>query len=338
MKTRFLYVSLFAILLVACEKSEWMTDGDYFFLENKEAVMPVWVKGNRNSDVFIITVHGGPGGTSGHEFPISKGFKLLEEKYNIVYWDQRMSGMAQGDPDPSTLTIDQHIEDLEKLVELIRYKYNPSSLFLLGHSWGGVMCSGYLGSGDHQDFFNGWIDLDGSIQEAIEVKEMKKWILEKVPLYYDYDPEFYQYIIDWYAENPTPKSSAGQPYWYASSLGGYVYDYEASLAKSPVPYAELAFRSPYAWSFYWTRYTDISWVDGYDMIDEVNKIEIPALLLWGADDGVVTKEVGQYAYNILGTDLPHKHLILLDSCAHSPHYDQPEKFFTEVVQFVEMYK
>ncbi len=56
-----------------------------------------------------------------------------------------MSGMSQGDPDPSTLTIDQHIEDLEKVIQLIKVKYNPGSLFLLGHSWGGVMTAGYLG-------------------------------------------------------------------------------------------------------------------------------------------------------------------------------------------------
>lgn len=38
-------------------------DGDFFYVENNEAQMPVWVRGNENSEVFIIHLHGGPGGS-----------------------------------------------------------------------------------------------------------------------------------------------------------------------------------------------------------------------------------------------------------------------------------
>ena len=327
------------LFLTGCEKAEWLTAGDYFFLENKGATMPVWVKGNSNSDVYIITVHGGPGGgTSGHEFPISAGFKLLEEDYNLVYWDQRMSGMSQGNPDKSDLTIEQHIEDLDKLVHLIIHKYNPQSLFLLGHSWGGVMTGGYLGIGNNQDKFNGWIDLDGSIQEAFEVQEMKTWILDRVPEAYDRDPEFYQFIIDWYEENPHPKASDPYPYWYASNFNGYAYDYEKSNELNPVPYFDLAFRSPFTTAFYWTQYSDTRWADGYDVTTQVSDIQLPSLLLWGAEDGIVTANVAQFTYDYLGTDSLNKHLVLIEECAHSPHYDTPDRFALEIENFVEEYR
>lgn len=323
----------------SCKKSEWLKEGDYFFLENEEAIMPVWVKGNKNSNVYILTVHGGPGATSGHEFPISKGFKLLENDYNVIYWDQRMSGLAQGDPDPKDMTVDQHIEDLSKLIQLINHNYSPESLFLLGHSWGGVMTGGYLGLANNQYGINGWIDVDGSIQEEFEVQEMKKWILDKLPMYYDSDPVFYQYIIDWYEENPHPKQSDPEPYWYSNNLGGYAYDYENSSAISPIPFSELAFSSPFTWAFYWTQYDpDGHWSDGYDVTEEVSNINIPSLLLWGEEDGVVTAEVAQFTYDYLKTDPMHKYKVLIPNCAHSPHYDAPDRFYSETSGFIEKYK
>ncbi|MCL2008189.1 MAG: hypothetical protein FWG77_08905, partial [Treponema sp.] len=40
-------------------------EGDWFYLENAGAVMPVWVQGNIASDVFVIWLHGGGAGGSG---------------------------------------------------------------------------------------------------------------------------------------------------------------------------------------------------------------------------------------------------------------------------------
>ena len=106
--------------------------------------MPVWVKGNFDSEVIIVTVHGGPG-DSGMEQHIATGFKMLEEDYLMVYWDQRYSGMTQGHADKETQTPDQFIEDTEKVVQLVQSKYPGRKLYMLGHSWGGQLAAGYLG-------------------------------------------------------------------------------------------------------------------------------------------------------------------------------------------------
>ena len=76
MKRYYIILVIATLLLGACEKSEFQSEGDFFHLSHKGANMPVWVKGNFNSDVIIITVHGGPG-DSGMEQPLSQGFKYL---------------------------------------------------------------------------------------------------------------------------------------------------------------------------------------------------------------------------------------------------------------------
>ena len=115
------YLSIL-LLLNSCSKSEYLDEGDYFHLDNKGAKMPIWVTGNMESDVLLVTIAGGPG-DSGMAFHVNQGFKLLEEDIAIAYWDQRFCGMAQGTPGRETLDPDQFVEDTEQVVALLSHKY-----------------------------------------------------------------------------------------------------------------------------------------------------------------------------------------------------------------------
>lgn len=330
------------LLLNACTKSEFLTAGDYFHLDNKGAKMPIWVKGNVNSGVFLITIHGGPG-DSGHEFPLSNGFKYLEEDYAIVYWDQRLSGLAQGDPDPGELSAELFIEDTEKIVELIRHKYNPQKLFLLGHSWGGQLAIGYLGRENRQALFDGWIDLDGSVYGELESQIMKDWILEKVPERLERenaDTAFWKYVYEWYDKHPVVYNSSDfEPYQFQNALGGYAYDWAKTQETNPTPYKDLIFHSMFSFAFYIEGLPQQErWVDTLNFTPELHNITIPSLLLWGKHDGAVPVGVGEYVYEHLATDSTQKQLVVLQECSHSPHYDQPDRFYEVVSDFIEEYR
>jgi pimeloyl-ACP methyl ester carboxylesterase len=332
------------MLLTSCKKSEFQTDGDFFHLSHKGANMPVWVKGNFNSDVMIITVHGGPG-DSGMEQHIAPGFKLLEEDYLMVYADQRYSGMTQGDYDLSTQTPDQFIEDLGKLVQLLEHKYPGYKRFMIGHSWGGQLSAGYLGRDGHDNAFEGWIDLNGSIRGDLEAQLMKEWILDRVPAELakpGADTDYWQFIIDFYEENPNPGNyTSPEPYWYASALHGDAWDYEAYQQIAPVPYVELVFKSMFSFAFYIDAFYNPETYRLWDEIDytpELHNIRIPALMLWGVEDGIVPAKVADYVYEHLGTDPSQKHVVKIPECAHGPQNETPEIFYQEVSAFVERYK
>lgn len=344
MKKPIIYIILAALLMGACEKSEFQTSGDFFHLDHKGAKFPIWVKGNFNSEVMIVTVHGGPG-DSGMEHHIAPGFKLLEEDYLMVYWDQRYSGMVQGHYEKETQNPDQFIEDTDRVVKLIQDKYPGKKLFMMGHSWGGQLSAGYLGRDKHDDNFRGWIDMDGSIYGELESQLMKNWILERVPAKMaepGADQEFWQVIIDFYEENPAPGNySSPEPYWYASACSGDVYDFEEYQKIAPVPYIELIFKSMFTLSFYvdafYSEETYFQW-DDINYTPELNNITIPALMLWGAEDGIVPAEVADYVYEHLATDPSRKEVVKIPECAHGPQNETPEEFYSEVSRFVETYK
>ncbi len=344
MKRYYIILVMATLLLGACEKSEFQSEGDFFHLSHKGAKMPVWVKGNFNSDVIIITVHGGPG-DSGMEQPLSQGFKYLEEDYLMVHWDQRFSGMTQGGADEKTMSPDQFIEDTERIVQLVQSKYPGKKLFMMGHSWGGQLSAGYLGRDGHYNNFKGWIDLNGSIYGDLESQLMKNYIMERVPAKMaepDADLEYWQFIIDFYEENPAPGNySAPEPYWYVSAVGGDVYDYEKYQEEVKIPYLELIFKSMFSMAFYIDAFYSDETYGQWDDINytpELANITIPALMLWGADDGIVPAEVADYVYEHLGTDPSMKEVVKIPECCHGPQHEQPEIFYDEVSSFVETYK
>src|SRR3712207_597933 len=113
-RTCFYLLSALIPWLSACQRDEYPFTSDFFHVKNKGAEMPVWVRGNTNSGVFIVWLHGGPGGSSLNTVGREPYFRnVLEPSYAVVYYDQRASGNAQGKIDESTLTVGQFAQDLD---------------------------------------------------------------------------------------------------------------------------------------------------------------------------------------------------------------------------------
>jgi len=164
-------ITLFFIYpLYSCYKNRNPND-DFFYLQNKNVYLPVWVKGNLNSSQILLVIHGGPGGNDNIYMNLSS-FQQLEKNYTIVYYDQRASGASQSSA-VINYSANDHIQDLEKLVYLIKEKYGKDKqLILLGHSWGGMLGSLFLEKGRNRNVIQGWINVDGSYQ-TIETEEYK---------------------------------------------------------------------------------------------------------------------------------------------------------------------
>ncbi|MCB0254364.1 MAG: alpha/beta hydrolase [Anaerolineae bacterium] len=92
--------------------------------------------GNPDNPV-VIVVHGGPGG----DFRSLLSLQALQDDYLVVFFDQRGSGLSERVPSDQ-LTYHSALEDLDAFVNLYG-KGNP--VHLIGHSWGGMLVSGYLG-------------------------------------------------------------------------------------------------------------------------------------------------------------------------------------------------
>lgn len=108
------------ILISACTKID-VPNGyidDFLNIKNNGEVMPVRVTGKADAETVIIIVHGGPGLSS--VYKSSLGINDLEKDFKIVYYDQRGSGVAQGNADG--LTVENLDDDLDAIVDYVHYK------------------------------------------------------------------------------------------------------------------------------------------------------------------------------------------------------------------------
>lgn len=72
-------------------------------------------------------------------------------------------------------------------------------------------------------------------------------------------------------------------------------------------------------------------VSGTSPIPEQNIPPLPTLLLWGADDPVLSQQDAAR----LQSELPGAQLALIESTKHSPHLDEPDVFAFQVGQYLD---
>ena len=163
MKLKILLISI--LILAGCQKEKTTFDrlaSDTFYIENAGASMRVLVEGNTASGIFILFVHGGPGAGA---FIYNTDYisESIESKYAVIYWDQRNSGASQGNCNGGKLTLEQITDDLKKVIFVMKDRYGQDiELFLMSHSFGGLVASDFLTTGENQQLFKGYINIDGS--------------------------------------------------------------------------------------------------------------------------------------------------------------------------------
>ncbi len=97
----------------------------------------VFIKGQNVSNPLLIILHGGPGLSDFYFWQTHN--KKLEEKYTVVTYDQRGSGLSYNDSiSKNSLTFSQLENDALKLINLIKTRFKKDKVFLIGHSAGSI--------------------------------------------------------------------------------------------------------------------------------------------------------------------------------------------------------
>lgn len=339
-KSIFLSFFVLSILLFSCSKEPLESQGDYFFLESEKAIMPVWVRGNIASNVFIIHLHGGPGGSSITEAQ-EKAFLDLETQYAVVYWDQRGGGATQGNAQAESITIEQMVSDLEKLFTLLAQKYNQPKFFLLGHSWGGALGTVFLLKPENQAKIKGWIEMDGAHNFKLGLELSRQWIIDYAnsAIQAGNDVAYWQEALTWYANHPVLNSKAildEHTSNYLVKANGYIFN-----PNNP----DLSYFVGGSLNSPGGNLSTGDFVQE-NMQNELSKgysaqmalITIPTLILWGRHDGILPVALANDAYQSLGTDSSQKSIVIFENSAHSPNREERALFNSSVISFIETYK
>jgi proline iminopeptidase len=89
----------------------------------------------------LVVLHGGPGADYRSLLPLAD----LADSYHVTFYDQRGAGLSERVP-AEALTLETHIEELAGVLTLV----SPNApAVLIGHSWGAMLASAFLG--EHPD-------------------------------------------------------------------------------------------------------------------------------------------------------------------------------------------
>lgn len=335
------FLAIATLLVNACSNDHTLSDLDAtVFVRHKGADMPAYVKGNANEKIFLITLHGGPGGL-GLGFR-GNAFDQIENNYGVVYFDQRGSGMSQGNYSEDDVTIDVMAEDVLALVNVIKRIYgNDSRFFLLGHSWGGALGPATL-LNDQSEFL-GWINVDGShspkdlyfeyIRNFERVAAAQIELGNSVPFWESVYDE-----LDNVDANTVTLDDFNQLNSLAFDAEKYLND-DDIINDSENGYVNVSDYN--VLTFIWNLLKIQSILDD-DLIGELSfterlsEITIPSLVLWGRYDMVVPEFYAQEAFDNLGSN--EKKLVIFEQSGHSPMFTEPSMFAEEVMQFMNQNK
>ena len=85
----------------------------------------------------VIAIHGGPGS----DYRSMLSLQTLSDHYFVVFYDQRGTGLSPR-VNPQEITLASALADLDSIVD---YYGHGRKVNLVGHSWGAMLTSAYLG-------------------------------------------------------------------------------------------------------------------------------------------------------------------------------------------------
>jgi len=310
------------VLLASCKKGKSdssITPSPTFTVANNQETMPVWVAGKADASVILLAVHGGPGSNVLDFKTCQNGiaFKAVESKYLVAYWQQRASGQSYGADKTALFTIDQYVQDLDKVIDEIKSRYPDKKIALFGHSWGGMLTSSYLKDAARSAKVDGWIDAAG-VTDGINI---------------------INYSIEDLNSEADARIALNENATFWQSIKKNVQAENANLfAYSVVEKIPQVTTKVDNDQFKFTKRGENSLVELYPQIlatdnsASLSNLKKPVLMLWGKYDFVVSKRIRNKALlNLTNAQVTN---LEMPASGHYMMFHEPDLFATSIINFL----
>ena len=265
----------------------------------------------------IIVLHGGPDFDHNYLLP---EMDRLADSFRLVYYDQRGRGRSAGHVVPGEVSIGSEVEDLDS----VRRHFGLDSVAVLGHSWGAVLAMEYATR--HPDRVSHLILVNTApasaadnlvfrehllrARRARDVKRMQALASSAQYQAGDLEVEAEYYRVHYSVALRQPE--------HIDQVVGRLRTYfteESVLAARAIE----------------QRLYDETWAsDRFDLIPRLQALDVPTLVVHGADDFVPTALAGHIAEAI-----PRARLVVLQECGHFAYLECPDEFHEHVTALFE---
>ncbi|WP_416307484.1 alpha/beta fold hydrolase [Neptunicella sp. SCSIO 80796] len=256
-----------------------------------------------------IFIHGGPGAWS-QSFEQLKGNRL-EDQLTMIYYDQRGSGRSA-----KSKSGDYSLDRMVKDIELIRQHYHASDIYLMSHSFGGILAVNY--AQHFPEHIKGLILANSTLNLTYSLNNQIDYVNQLLGTDFKPSDNRPDSVMSTFMQARKALSDKGLSYKVLSGQQSSVELVNAIDEKSPSDYdfSKHAFQI----DDYWQDYTTIT-----------AQIEVPTLVISGMQD----HSVGEQHYQSF--HFSHMQIKQIDG-GHLLYYENSDPFIQSVFEFVQRTK
>jgi pimeloyl-ACP methyl ester carboxylesterase len=275
-------------------------------------------------------LHGGPGGA---ETPLFRLYnRELEQTFVVVYWDQRGAGRSFDQAaDPSRLTIDRHLADLDRVVTYVCAELGVDRVALLGHSWGSAL--GLLYAQRHPDKVAAFVGVNQLVDETARQQSQLDFALSRAR---EEGDERAVEQINGIGNPPfTAEQELAAQNW-VDRYGGLFHN-RPSFLGAVVSATLRGYVRPWEIPAF-IRANNLSLqammeeLAALDLHETVPAVDVPVLFALGRHDRQVDSRLAAEYFRLL--DAPGKGLVWFEGSAHNVPFEEPARFNQVVREFL----
>lgn len=256
----------------------------------------------------LVVVHGGPLLDHGYILP---PLRPLAADFELVLYDQRLSGRSDGAVDSASVNLDTFVADIDG----VRRALGLDRVHLLGHSWGGLLAMKYA------------LDYPDRVRSLVLVSPMAPsaalWQEEEAALGAALEP------ADTAGMGELRASAALAAYEPAAIERLLQLSFRAQL-HDPARADQLRFHIP---DDYGERGRQFAYLapdlSSYDLTGALEGLQVPTLLVYGASEAGAHIGAGALAASV-----PDITIEVIEGAGHFAFFERPERFRRAVREFL----
>ena len=291
----------------------------------------MFLKGKNKNNPVLLFLHGGPGMP---EYTFFEQYcPQIENSFTVCYWEQRGSGLSYRDDTPvGSETTEQLISDTLSVTNYLRNRFGQQKIYLMGHSWGTYL--GIQAASRAPQLYQAYIGV-GQISQQRESElqayqymlaqyraDGNKAMVKKLGAYpvTESDTALHAYLKSSLRDDAMHRLGIGTMHEMHSVITGIFFQVMASRA-----YTLREKINIWRGKAFLNHSTDLQNQElSADLTGKVPKLLVPAYFISGTYDYTVSCQLAESYFTKL--QAPIKGFYLFQNSAHSPMFEEPDKF------------
>jgi proline-specific peptidase len=308
------------------------TVDEEFYVKSGGEELYIKVRGQNSNNPVLLYLHGGPGELTGPlNFQAYAG-PGLEKHFVVGYLHQRNTCQSPSVP-VATLTIEQFVKDVRNVVEFLREKFHKDKIFLLGHSFGGILGYMYLLEYGDNNNIEKFVSAGGAFSAESLEENGYKTALELAK-----KTDNQQALERLDTLGPPPYETFQEGMVWRMQILTMLNRMKEGITKNlqmPKVMATTGIEKiDPEWQKKMMVIGNAMWSElkTIDIEDDVTKINIPVLMIAGAKDVMVPFSLMEKGYQNLSGE---KEYFILEKSNHMMFIDEPDLFVSKVSEFLQ---